>query len=222
MIVLSADRPAPANGVAFIDRARARLLAEAPSWEPGADPLHGAGDHALAPGVIDAAGAAAARPAAVLIPIVARAEAATVLLTQRSTLLKTHSGQIAFPGGRMDPEDASPVATALREAEEEIGLARHHVEPIGFLDPYLTGTGFRIVPVVASVRPGFALSINPHEVDEAFEVPLAFLMAPENHQRHARELRGRLRHFYAMPYGERFIWGVTAGIIRRLYERVYG
>jgi 8-oxo-dGTP pyrophosphatase MutT (NUDIX family) len=205
----------------FLARARSRLLTAAPSFESAADPLAGAGDHNLAPGLISIDGASRARPAAVLVPIVAHPDGATVLLTQRTADLPTHAGQIAFPGGRVDATDASPLAAALREADEEIGLARDRIEPLGYLDTYLSGTGFRIVPVVALVRPPFALAINQREVDEAFEVPLAFLMSPENHQKHSRELRGVLRHFYAMPFGERFIWGVTAGILRRLWERVY-
>jgi len=109
----------------------------------------------------------------------------------------------------------------MRESEEEIGLRREFVSPLGYLDPYLSGTGFRIVPVVALVRPGFSLALNPREVTDAFEVPLDFLMSPDNHARHSREWQGVTRSYYAMPYGGRYIWGVTAGIIRRLYERLY-
>ena len=110
---------------------------------------------------------------------------------------------------------------ALREAEEEIGLSRALVEPLGYLDLYLTFSGFRILPVVARVKPDYALTLNAQEVDDAFEVPLAFLMGPENHQKHARDWKGITRHYYAMPYRERYIWGVTAGILRNMYERVY-
>lgn len=167
-----------------------------------------------------------ARPAAVLIPIVRRDETpdneATVLLTQRASALRSHAGQIAFPGGKIDHEDGSPLAAALREAEEEIGLERRFVNPLGYLDPYISGTGFRIVPVVALVDPGFSLIINPGEVDDAFEVPLSFLMQPANHQLHAAEWQGRTRRYYAMPFGERYIWGATAGIIHNLYTRLYG
>ena len=110
---------------------------------------------------------------------------------------------------------------AEREAEEEIGLGREFISPLGYLDPYLSGTGFRVVPVVGLVAPGFTLALNPREVTEAFEVPLDFLMSPDNHARHSREWKGAMRSYYAMPYGERYIWGVTAGIVRRLYERLY-
>ena len=161
-----------------------------------------------------------ARPAAVLIPVIARDEL-TVLLTQRSDNLSTHAGQISFPGGRVDPDDASIIAAALREAEEEIGLDRRFVEPLGFIDSYRTGTGFRISPVVALVQPDFVLQLNPSEVADAFEVPLSFLMNQANHQRHSREWRGRVRDFYAMPYGERYIWGATAGMIKNLHMRLF-
>jgi 8-oxo-dGTP pyrophosphatase MutT (NUDIX family) len=162
-----------------------------------------------------------ARPAAVLVPIVMREEL-TVLLTERTHHLATHAGQIAFPGGKVDRDDLSPVHTALREAEEEIGLARANVEMLGFLDNYRTGTGFLVTPVVALVRPDFNLVLQAGEVADAFEVPLAFLMDARNHQRHARPWRGRDRHFYAMPYGERYIWGATAGMIKNLHERLVG
>ena len=159
------------------------------------------------------------RPAAVLIPVVDRLQP-TVLLTQRSAHLNEHAGQISFPGGKIDPEDASPLETALREAEEEIGLDRQFVDPLGYLDLYGTSFGFRILPTVARIRPGFDLQINRSEVDDAFEVPLDFLMNPANHQRHSREFRGVERFYYAMPYEERYIWGATAGILRVLYERI--
>ena len=204
------------TGADFVARARARLALELPA----AAGVVG-GDHALGPG----------RPplprgphkdAAVLIPVVDHASEATILLTQRVDTLRAHSGQIAFPGGRIDPEDASPADAALREAWEEIGLERRHVTPIGYLDPYLTGTGYRVIPTVAVVQPPFHLTLNPTEVADAFEVPLAFLMEPGNHQRQSRDFGGTLRSFYAMPYAERNIWGATAGMLRRLYERLYG
>jgi 8-oxo-dGTP pyrophosphatase MutT (NUDIX family) len=162
-----------------------------------------------------------ARPAAVLIPLILRDEL-TVLLTQRSAKLKAHAGQISFPGGRIDAEDTSPTAAALREAEEEIGLDRRYVEPLGFIDSYRTGTGYRVMPLVAFVQPGFSLQLNPDEVESAFEVPLRFLMDPANHQKHSREWRGRERSYYAMPYGERFIWGATAGMLKNLHTRLVG
>ena len=151
----------------------------------------------------------------------ARPDGASVLLTLRTTHLRDHSGQIAFPGGKIDPDDASPADAALREAWEEVGLEPARVTPLGYLAPYLTGTGFLIVPTVALVREPFQLTLNDREVAEAFEVPLGFLMEAGNHQRGRRELDGTVRHFYAMPYRERFIWGITAGLIRDLYERLY-
>ncbi|HQU78982.1 MAG TPA: CoA pyrophosphatase [Azonexus sp.] len=159
-------------------------------------------------------------PAAVLFPIVLRDNGQTVLLTQRTAHLKDHAGQISFPGGRVEAEDESPIHTALRETEEEIGLAREHVEVLGFLPEYRTGTGFRVTPVVALVTPPFELALDPFEVAEAFEVPLAFLLDPANHKRHSLHYRGALRHFFAMPYGDYFIWGATAGMIRSLTERL--
>lgn len=159
------------------------------------------------------------REAAVLVPIVLRRGGATLLLTERASGLRQHSGQIAFPGGKVDPEDASPVETALRETEEEIGLDRRHVRPLGYLDAYLSGTGYFILPVVATVAPDFALRLNTFEVAAAFEVPLAFLMDEVNHELHARELRGEIRQYYAMPFGDRYIWGVTAGILRNMSEK---
>lgn len=159
-------------------------------------------------------------PAAVLFPIVQRDDGHTVLLTQRTAHLKDHGGQISFPGGRVETEDQTPVHTALRETEEEIGLARKHVEVLGFLPEYRTGTGFRVTPVVALVTPPFDLALDPFEVAEAFEVPLAFLLDPANHKRHSLHYRGALRHFFAMPYGDYFIWGATAGMIRSLTERL--
>jgi len=145
-----------------------------------------------------------------------------VLLTQRTVHLPQHAGQIAFPGGKIDAGDASPLAAALREAHEEIGLEREVIEPIGYLDVYMTTLGFRIVPLVARVAPEFTLTLNPGEVDNAFEVPLSFVMSLTNHQTHSREWQGMLRTYYAIPFGERYIWGVTAGIFRNLYERIYG
>ena len=162
------------------------------------------------------------RPAAVLVPIIVRPQGLSILLTQRPDTMPTHAGQIAFPGGKMDETDKTPVDTALREAEEEVGLDRRHVEVLGFLDSYQTGTSFRIVPVVGLVDPRFTLTVDPHEVVDAFEVPFAFLMDAINHRRDQREYNGVTRHFYAMPYGERYIWGATAGMLRNLYERLIG
>ena len=160
------------------------------------------------------------RPAAVLIPVVER-EHPTVLLTKRAEHLNEHAGQISFPGGKIDPTDPTPMDAALREADEEIGLKRAFIEPVGYLDVYATGFGFRILPTVARVRPGFELAISPNEVDDVFEVPLAFLMDPVNHRLGSKEFRGMQRSFYEMPFEERYIWGATAGMLRALYERIY-
>ncbi|MCC6887177.1 MAG: CoA pyrophosphatase [Hyphomicrobiales bacterium] len=200
----------------FFDLARERLARDVPS-----EPLEGGRPDGQPVDPV-AAAIAAVRPirkAAVLVPIVARDEP-MVLLTQRTAHLRDHAGQISFPGGKIDPSDASPAAAALREADEEIGLPARLIEPIGYLDPYLTTVGYRIVPVVARVAPQFELRINREEVEDAFEVPLAFLMSPQNHQRHSRDWNGLTRYYYAMPFGDRYIWGATAGILRSLYERV--
>jgi 8-oxo-dGTP pyrophosphatase MutT (NUDIX family) len=163
-----------------------------------------------------------ARPAAVLVPIVARRDGPTLLLTRRPASMRQHSGQIAFPGGKIDRGDGGPLGAALREAEEEVGLARDAVTPLGFLAPYFSTTGYRITPVVAEIAPGAPLTLNPAEVQEAFEVPFAFLMDPANHRLDGREWQGAFRTYYAMPYGDHHIWGVTAGIIRMLWSRLYG
>jgi 8-oxo-dGTP pyrophosphatase MutT (NUDIX family) len=160
------------------------------------------------------------RPAAVLVPIVLR-PALTVLFTQRSHELQHHAGQISFPGGRMDASDRSPLDCALREADEEIGLPPTHVEPLGYLDSYRTGSGFQIVPVVALVRPGFTPVLDAREVSEVFEVPLEFLMDQANHRKDSRAWRGRVRFSYAMPFGERYIWGATAGMLRNMQQRLF-
>lgn len=161
------------------------------------------------------------KDAAVLVPVIDDDDGAKILLTQRTRTLRKHSGQIAFPGGAIDPEDGSPERAALREAEEEIGLARSHVETLARLPDYYAATGFRITPVLSIVRRGFDVRPNPHEVDHVFEVPLSFLMDPANHQRDSAVWQGAERHFYRMPYGEWMIWGITAGILRTLYERLY-
>ena len=179
------------------------------------------GDHLLNHDLIQLIERRDAREAAVLVPVVDRPEGASVILTQRSAQLKNHSGQIAFPGGSVDPGDESLEAAALRESVEEIDLDPRFVTPIGRLPRYLTTTGFRITPVVAIVRPGFTLTASPAEVDDIFEVPLGFLMREANHRRESKVWNGAMRHYYVMPFGERFIWGVTAGIIRTLYERLY-
>ncbi len=203
----------------FFERSRARLRFEVPPGlvDPNIIPL--SGDQGTDRMLEIVAREQPIRPAAVLIPVVDYPQP-TVLLTQRSPHLNNHAGQISFPGGKIDATDASPLDAALREAEEEIGLAREFIDPIGYLDLYATGFGFRILPTVARVKPGFKLRINQSEVDDAFEVPLAFLMDPANHQVHSKEFRGMERSYYAMPFAERYIWGATAGILRVLYERI--
>jgi 8-oxo-dGTP pyrophosphatase MutT (NUDIX family) len=179
------------------------------------------GDHAFSPELADLLLKVERRAAAVLIPIVDRKPEATLLLTERTSGLRAHPGQIAFPGGRIDPEDAGPEAAALREAEEEIGVAPEYVEMLALGPDYLTGSGYHVAPVIAIVRPGFRLRLNPAEVADAFEVPLSFLMDPANHRKGSRIWQGATRYYFEMPYGDRHIWGITAGILRVLYERLY-
>jgi 8-oxo-dGTP pyrophosphatase MutT (NUDIX family) len=160
------------------------------------------------------------RPAAVLVPVVLR-RPLTVLFTQRSEDVPSHPGQISFPGGKLEAGDASALDCALRETREEIGLTPDHVEPLGYLDSYRTGTGFLITPAVALVQPGFGLALDAHEVAEVFEVPLAFLMDEVNHRKDSRPWRGRQRSYYAMPYGTRYIWGATAGMLKNMHQRLF-
>jgi 8-oxo-dGTP pyrophosphatase MutT (NUDIX family) len=168
----------------------------------------------------DAERAAARRAAAVLVPIVARPGALTVLLTRRTDHLRDHSGQVSFPGGRVEPQDAGAEATALRETREEVGLEPQRVEVLGRLSDYHTRTGYRITPVVGLVQPPFELRLDAHEVAAAFEVPLAFLLDPANHQRRAREFQGRSVHYYAMEWDGHTIWGATAGMLVNLYRHL--
>ena len=200
----------------FAWRARARLSLDLP-----ADVF----SRPMAPDHSQSEPASRAIPAAVLIALAPRAHGAHLIFIERSSALRAHAGQIAFPGGRMDPGDAGPVATALREAHEEIALPPQAVTPLGFLDPYQTGSGYRIAPLVALVAPPFELALCAHEVADCFEAPLSFLMNPDNHKLMALEREGRLRSFYSMAYrdklSERNIWGATAGMVRNLYERLY-
>ena len=213
-----ARAPADAfSASAFRERASMRL-------EPLRAQVKGrvTGDHVLNPSLFSDPERRPLRDAAVLIPVVDRGSEASVLLTLRTAHLSSHAGQVAFPGGKIDPGDRNATQAALREAREEIGLASEFVDPVGRLAPYLTGSGFRIVPVVGLVRQGFSLRPEPGEVADIFEVPLQFLMSPANHQKLSREWKGARRHFYAMPYESRYIWGVTAGILRSLYDTIYG
>ena len=158
--------------------------------------------------------------AAVLVPLVDHPHGVTVLLTQRTAHLTSHAGQISFPGGRAEPHDEDAVATALRETAEEVGVDETHVEIVGRLDTYETGTGYSITPVVGFIAPSFSLTPDPSEVEEVFEVPLAFVLDPRNHKRHSRCFNGIERHFHAMPFEGRYIWGATAGMLVNLYEKL--
>ena len=165
-------------------------------------------------------GARDLRPAAVLVAIIERAAGLQVLFTRRADHLSAHPGQVSFPGGRAHEDDADEIATALRETEEEVGLRREFVRVAGALDPYETGTGFSIKPIVGFVREGFVLVPDTSEVAEIFEVPLRFLMDPTNHERHMGVWQGRERHYYAMNFDGHYIWGATAGMLINLYERL--
>jgi 8-oxo-dGTP pyrophosphatase MutT (NUDIX family) len=197
-----------------IDRLRERFLRPPVNWQP-----EFSGDGRI--GFERAASAAA-----VLVPLVQRIDGLHVLLTRRTDHLRDHAGQISFPGGRSEPFDTSPVATALRETTEEVGLHPSHVEVLGQLPPYTTVTHYVVTPVVALVTPPFDLHLDPHEVAEAFEVPLAHLMSPAQHQRHVMDFEGQQRQFLSMPWRpvaadgsprEYFIWGATAAMLRNLY-----
>lgn len=214
------SKPTPSTVTAeeFRQRARTYLSSAVPVADPNAPDTPS--DFDLSPELVPEIARAPLAPAAVLIPVVARPEP-TVLLTQRTDSLRRHAGQIAFPGGRMEPTDRDPTATALREAHEEIGLDASFVETLGYLDAYRTGTGFRIFPVVSIVREGFSLKLDEREVADAFEVPLAFLMDEANHRTETRFWRGQERRFYAMPFEQRYIWGATAGIVRNLKMRLF-
>ena len=214
----------PAGGPAvtheFFARARARMTLEVPAGLTDPSVPVTRGDLDLDPAVWERAGITATRPAAVLVPVVDRPSPG-VILTMRTSELPRHAGQIAFPGGGIDQTDQGPLAAAMREAREEIGLQASVIHPIGYLDVYLTFSGFRILPLVARIDPDYQLALNASEVADAFEVPLDFLMEPNNHQHLKRDWKGIERQYYAMPFGERYIWGVTAGILRNLWERIY-
>jgi 8-oxo-dGTP pyrophosphatase MutT (NUDIX family) len=214
------DASVTLSAAEFFARARARLNLDVPAAidDPNVTPARG--DHDADPVMKKIAEVRPIRPAAVLVPIIDHPEP-TVLLTQRAQHLPNHAGQISFPGGKIEKSDADPLAAALRETDEEIGLARGAIEPLGYLDLYMTTLGYRIVPLVARVQPGFALALNPAEVDATFEVPLAFLMDQANVARHSRDWNGMTRHYYAITFGGHYIWGVTAGILRNLHERIY-
>ena len=157
-------------------------------------------------------------PAAVLVPLIDRAEGMSVLLTQRGEHLNDHAGQISFPGGRLEEVDSGPEAAALRETEEEVGLSPDRINLVGRLDVYETVTGYRVTPVVGIVEPPFQLSPDPFEVAEVFEVPLDFILDPVNHEKHERVQNGGRRYFYVFPYQDRYIWGATAGMLMNLVE----
>ena len=165
-------------------------------------------------------GAGPRRPAAVLVPLVERRDGHAVLLTRRADHLHDHPGQVSFPGGRLDDTDRGPIDAALRETAEEIGLGREYVELAGLLDGYETVTGYGVTPVVAFVRPGFALTLDPSEVAEAFEVPLAFFLDEASRRIHHRMRDGRRRYYYAFEYADRYIWGATAGMLVNLRRRM--
>lgn len=206
----------------FPELARDRLILEpiAETTLPHISPLKG--DHDLNEALVARLGEPPPplKAAAVLVPVIERTGKLFVILTQRPEHMKSHAGQVAFPGGKVDRTDASALAAALREAHEEIGLAPELVTPVGCLDIYQTGSGYRILPVVGLVAPEFQARPNPHEVAEVFEVPMEFLIDRANHIVEESEWRGNLWRYYSIPYGERYIWGATAGMIRNLSERL--
>jgi 8-oxo-dGTP pyrophosphatase MutT (NUDIX family) len=210
----------PVTAPEFFSRAQERLTFDVPPALTNPNTIVPADARSADPAVLAAIAAVRPiKPAAVLVPVVQRNEP-SVLLTQRTARLTDHGGEISFPGGKIDAGDASPAAAALREAEEEVGLARGFVEPIGYLDIHITPFGHRILPVLARVSPGFTLRLNRDEVEHAFEVPLPVLMASENHKCETLDWNGFSLDSYVMQFGHRKIWGATAIILRNLYERV--
>jgi 8-oxo-dGTP pyrophosphatase MutT (NUDIX family) len=214
------DASATLSAAEFFARAKARLNLDVPAGIDDASITPAHGDYEADPVMKKISEVRPIRPAAVLVPVVDHPEP-MVLLTRRAQHLPNHAGQISFPGGKIEKTDPDPLAAALRETDEEIGLDLGHVEPLGYLDLYMTTLGYRIVPLIARVKPGFTLKLNTSEVDATFEVPLAFLMDQANVQRHSRDWQGMTRHYYAITFGEYYIWGVTAGILRNLHERIY-
>ncbi|MCJ2137900.1 CoA pyrophosphatase [Methylobacterium sp. J-026] len=204
---------------AFLARAASGLSPHPPGPDdPTSNPR---GDHSLDPDGSAVIPPPPHRRAAVLVPVVFRPEGPNLILTQRAANLRDHSGQVALPGGKIDPSDSTPAAAALREAEEEIGLHPTAVQLVGYIDPYLSGTGFLVTPVIGLVAPEATYRPNPAEVADVFEVPLPVLMDRERYRLRSRDWQGRTRWFYAVNFGERLIWGVTAGILNNLRERLY-
>jgi 8-oxo-dGTP pyrophosphatase MutT (NUDIX family) len=190
----------------FVIARLAAALARPPAERPR-------GDHDLNPGFLPTK---TPTQAAVLVPLILRPDGVQVMLTQRTAHLTDHAGQISFPGGRAEPEDKDSIATALREAQEEVGLPPERVRVLGRLDNYVTSTGYEVAPVVGLIQPPFPVTPDPNEVAEVFEVPLAFLVDPRNHEQHSREFQARKRQFYVLPYQDRYIWGATAGMLVNL------
>jgi len=217
LLPAGADRLDPRVGAPTAADIRTRFIRHLPGPDRGGGVPRG--DHELNPGIIPAGDL---RAAAVLVPLVDRPGGLTVLLTQRTAHLAHHAGQIAFPGGRVEEADADEIATALRETEEEIGLTGPCIETVGRLDRYVTRTGFTVIPVVALVHPPFTLALAPDEVADAFEVPLSFILDPANRHKEGAEFQGVMRHFYVFRYGERNIWGATAGMLVNLAETLSG
>jgi 8-oxo-dGTP pyrophosphatase MutT (NUDIX family) len=207
------DDHAPFSAEEFRRLAEAHIAAEP-------DDFGSYGDYRINPDDQDGVGGMDLKDAAVLIGAVEDGADARVIFTRRTASLRKHSGQIAFPGGKLDAGE-TPELAALREAEEEIGLARHFVDIVGSLPPIPVLSGFRITPVLATIRPGFVLTPSPDEVESVFDVPLSFLMDPDNHRLETAMFRNRERHYYVLPYRDWRIWGITAGIVRSIYERLY-
>lgn len=192
------------------------------AWQAQRDvPETVTGDFHFNPDLEDLIRKVAQREAAVLIGILEGKSGPSVLLTERTAKLRSHSGQIAFPGGRVDESDRTYAETALRECEEEVGIGGEHLEVVGEMPVYFTGSGYRIHPVLAVISDGYSLRANEDEVASIFDVPLSFLMDDANHKKSSRQWQGKQRYFYEMPYEDRYIWGVTAGILRVMFERLY-